>query len=124
MKEKKRISARRVRRAHSVRARLRHPGVGSRPRLSVHRTLKHISAQVIDDRTGRTLCAASSTAKALAAELTGKTKSERAAVIGREIAKRAREAGVEAVLFDRGKTRYHGRVKALAEAARAGGLSF
>ncbi len=122
MKEKKRIAVRRQRRAHSVRARLSRSA--ARPRLSVHRTLKHISAQVVDDTTGRTLCAASSTAKALSAELSGKTKSERAAVIGREIARAAREAGVEAVRFDRGKARYHGRVKALADAARAGGLSF
>lgn len=68
--------------------------------------------------------AASSTAKALAGDLSGKTKSERAAVIGREIARKALAAGVQAVVFDRGAARYHGRVKALAEAAREGGLKF
>lgn len=95
-----------------------------RPRLSVHRTLKHISAQVIDDGEGRTLAAVSSTSKALADSLNGKNKTERATVIGAEIARLAKEAGVETVAFDRGYSKYHGRVKALAEAAREGGLQF
>jgi large subunit ribosomal protein L18 len=95
-----------------------------RLRLSVHRTLKHISAQVIDDGEGRTLAAVSSTSKALADSLNGKTKTERATVIGAEIARLAKEAGVETVAFDRGYSKYHGRVKALAEAAREGGLQF
>ena|SRR5688572_9306944 len=113
---------RRERRQLSVRANIRRTAVV--PRLSVFRSLKHISAQVIDDRTGRTLAAATSTTKALAGELTGKTKTQRAAIVGAELARRAREAGVTAVVFDRGFTRYHGRVKALADAARAGGLQF
>jgi large subunit ribosomal protein L18 len=122
MNEKKRISAGKARRKFHVRAMLgRNHG---RPRLSVHRSSKHISAQVIDDAAGRTLAAASSTAKSLAGDLGGKTKSERAAVVGREIARKALAAGVEAVVFDRGAARYHGRVKALAEAAREGGLKF
>ena len=115
-------SARRRRRTLRVRATLRR--TASLPRLSVFRSLKHISAQVIDDATGRTLCAASSTARSMASELTGKTKTERAARIGAEIARKAREAGVEAVVFDRGACRFHGRVKALADAAREGGLKF
>lgn len=94
------------------------------PRLSVHRSTKHISAQVIDDKTGRTLAAATSTAKSFAGALGGKTKSQRAALIGSEVAKRALAAGVSAVVFDRGPCRYHGRVKALAEAAREAGLKF
>ena len=122
MKETKRISVRRKRRKNSVRSKLRR--TASDPRLSVHRSCKHISAQVIDDRTGRTLCAVTSTAKTLASELAGKTKSERAAVVGREIARKARDAGMEKVVFDRGGARYHGRLKALAEAAREGGLKF
>jgi len=95
-----------------------------RPRLSVHRTLKHISAQVIDDGEGRTLAAVSSTSKALSDALSGKNKTERASVIGAEIARLAKEAGVESVSFDRGYSKYHGRVKALADAAREGGLQF
>jgi len=122
MKEVKRIAVGRERRRNRVRAALRR--TADRPRLSVHRSCKHISAQVIDDRTGRTLCAVSSTAKALSAELSGKTKTERAAVIGREIARKAREVGLEAVVFDRGAARFTGRVKALAAAAREGGLNF
>jgi len=122
MKETKRIAVRRERRRKSVRANLRR--TADRPRLSVHRSCKHISAQVIDDRTGRTLCVVTTTGKALGDELAGKTKTERAAVVGREIARKAIEAGVEAVVFDRGATRYTGRVRALAEAAREGGLKF
>jgi len=122
MKETKRIAVRRERRRKSVRAKLRR--TADRPRLSVHRSCKHISAQLIDDVRGHTLCSATSTARALAGELTGKTKTERAALIGREIARMAREAGVEEVVFDRGSTRFTGRVRALAEAAREGGLKF
>src|SRR5688572_27698952 len=113
---------RRLRRQLSVRRHLATTGSGVR--LSVHRSLKHIYAQVIDDQSGRTLCAAATTSKTLAGELGGKTKSERAAIVGREIARKAKEAGVEAVVFDRGSAKYHGRVKALAEAAREGGLKF
>jgi large subunit ribosomal protein L18 len=113
---------RKARRTMSTRATLRR--TASVPRLSVHRTLKHISAQVIDDRSGRTVAAATTTAKELADKLGGKTKTQRAAVIGAEIARRAQEAGVAQVVFDRGPARYHGRVKALAEAAREGGLKF
>jgi large subunit ribosomal protein L18 len=115
-------NTRKKRRALHVRNRLRRES-GS-PRLSVHRTSKHISAQVIDDKQGRTLCAVSSTAKGLGDALAGKTKSQRASVIGAEIARLAKEAGVEQVVFDRGAFPYHGRVKALAEAAREGGLKF
>ena len=113
---------RRKRRTASLRTRLRL--TTTRPRLSVHRTLKHISAQIIDDRAGRTLAAVSSTSKALSNSLAGKTKTERASVIGIEIARLAKQAGVETVAFDRGYSHYHGRVKALADAAREGGLKF
>lgn len=94
------------------------------PRLSVTRSLKHISVQVIDDRAGRTLAAVSTTAKSVASELAGKTKTERAKWVGAEIARKAKDAGVEAVVFDRGPSKYHGRVKALADAAREAGLRF
>ncbi len=110
------------RRAMAVRARLKRDS--SLPRLSVSRSLKHIAAQVIDDSTGRTIAHATTTAKSLGDQLKGKTKTQRAAIIGSEIARKAREAGLQAVVFDRGGTRYHGRVKALADAARAGGLKF
>lgn len=113
---------RKKRRALHVRNRLRREA--SAPRLSVHRTSKHISVQVIDDVQGKTLCAVSSTAKALGESLAGKTKSQRATVIGAEIARLAKDAGVETVVFDRGAFPYHGRVKALADAAREGGLKF
>ncbi len=121
MKSSKQAQNRRTRRKMSVRSRLGKP---IRPRLSVNRSLKHISAQVIDDATGRTLCAATSTSKTLAAGLEGKDKTARAAFIGTEIARKALEQGVQAVIFDRGSCRYHGRVKALANAAREGGLDF
>jgi large subunit ribosomal protein L18 len=95
-----------------------------RPRLSVHRTNKQIYAQIIDDVKGVTLAAASS----LEGDLRGSIKSganvEAAAAIGKAIAERAAKAGVTEVVFDRGAYIYHGRVKALAEAAREGGLSF
>lgn len=113
---------RRERRSLATRARLRRDS--GLPRLSVSRSLKHISAQVIDDTSGKTLAHATSTSKELVASLAGKTKTQRASVIGSEIARRAREAGIEKVVFDRGHTRYHGRVKALADAAREGGLKF
>ena len=112
----------RKRRSNHVRRRIRLEG--DRPRLCVHRSLKHISAQVIDDRTGRTLAAVTSTSKAMTSELAGKNKTEKAAIIGAEIARRAKDAGVETVVFDRGSSKYHGRVKSLADAAREGGLKF
>ena len=94
------------------------------PRLSVNRTTKHMHVQVIDDVAGKTLASATTTAKSLQGELGGKTKSEKAAIIGRQIAEKAKAAGVEQVVFDRGCSKYHGRVKALADAAREGGLKF
>jgi large subunit ribosomal protein L18 len=113
---------RRTRRKLSVRTHIRR--TADRPRLSVHRSSKHIYAQVIDDTTGRTLAAASSTSKSFLADTAGKSKTERAAAVGAELARRAKEAGVATVVFDRGCNAFHGRVKALAEAARQGGLVF
>jgi len=113
---------RRARRTKRVRTQLRR--VSDLPRLSVHRSLKHISAQIIDDVGGRTLAHVTTTGKGIAAELRGKTKTQRAAAIGAEIARQAKEKGIEAVVFDRGFARFHGRVKALADAAREGGLRF
>lgn len=113
---------RRERRALRVRSKLR--STSSAPRLSVTRSLKHIQAQIIDDATGRTIAHVSTTSKALVSDLKGKKKTERAAYVGGEIARRAKTLGVEQVVFDRGAAKYHGRIKALADAARAGGLKF
>ncbi len=110
------------RRKLSTRRRLQ--STPERPRLSVHRTSKHIYAQVIDDLSGKTLAGCGSTAAGFGGDLEGKSKTERAEFIGQEIARRALAAGVSSVVFDRGPFKYHGRVKALADAAREGGLSF
>jgi large subunit ribosomal protein L18 len=104
------------------RLRLRLAGDATRPRLAVFRSLKHISAQVIDDRSGRTLAAATSLEQEMRAA-TG-TKSDDAATVGRLLAERAKAAGVKQVVFDRAGYRYHGRIKSLADAARAAGLEF
>jgi len=96
-----------------------------RPRLSVHRSAKNIYAQVIDDAAGRTLVAASTLEKELVERLDAEAdKSAQAAAVGKLVAERALAAGVTAVVFDRGSFIYHGRVKALAEAAREAGLNF
>jgi large subunit ribosomal protein L18 len=96
---------------------------GDRPRLSVHRSSKHIYAQIIDDAKGHTVAAASTLEKDLKARKTG-ADTAAAAAVGKLLAERAVKAGVKEVVFDRGAYIYHGRVKALAEAAREGGLSF
>ncbi len=104
------------------RIRLRLEGVAGRPRLAVFRSLKHISAQVIDDASGRTLVAATSLEKELRSATGSKT--DDAAAVGRLLAQRAKAAGVERVVFDRAGFRYHGRIKSLADAARDAGLQF
>ncbi len=113
----------RDRRRQRLRYQLRQKSVG-RPRLSVFRSGKNIYAQVIDDAAGRTLAAASTLDASLRGELrTGADKSA-ASAVGKLVAERALAAGIKEVVFDRGSYLYHGRVKALAEAAREGGLSF
>jgi large subunit ribosomal protein L18 len=97
---------------------------GDRPRLSIHRSSKHIYAQIIDDAKGHTVAAASTLEKDLKGGLKTGADVAAAAAIGKLIAKRASKAGVKEVVFDRGPYIYHGRVKALAEAAREAGLSF
>jgi large subunit ribosomal protein L18 len=99
-------------------------GTSDRPRLSVFRSLNHVYAQIVDDGSGKTLACASSRDADIKSELQGKSKTERAGVVGGLIARRAAEKGVVAVVFDRGGRRYHGRVKALADAAREAGLRF
>ncbi len=97
---------------------------GGRPRLSVFRSGKHIYAQVIDDKQGRTVAAASSIEKTMREGLKTGADKDAATAVGKLVAERALAAGVTEVVFDRGPYIYHGRVKALAEAAREGGLSF
>jgi len=99
-------------------------GTSERPRLCVFRSLEHIYVQIIDDSQGRTLAAASTLDADVRKELNGKNKTERAKVVGKAIARRAVEAGIKQVVFDRGGYLYHGRVQALADAAREGGLEF
>ena len=111
-----------ARRAQRNRTRLRQVGQG-RARLSVHRSDKHISAQVIDDANGVTLAAASTLEKVDGARAKGSNK-EAAEAVGRRVAERAKAAGVTEVVFDRGGYIFHGRVKALADAARDAGLTF
>ena len=99
-------------------------GTPERPRLCVYRSLKNISAQVIDDVNGRTLVAASSLDKELKAQLAYGGNKDAAKVVGEAVAKKALAAGIEAVCFDRGGYLYHGRVKELADGAREAGLKF
>ena len=108
--------ARRLKRRRRVRAKV--VGTAERPRISVFRSNKGISAQLIDDLSGRTLVGVEWT------EFRGASKMEQAEKVGAAIAERAKAAGIERAVFDRGGYQYHGRVKALAEAAREGGLAF
>ena len=121
MNRDKKNDQRRRRRRWRVRKRV--VGTPSRPRVSVYRSLKHIYAQVIDDMSGRTLCAASSREGSLGVSGAGGNR-DAAVAVGKALAERAKEAGVDAVVFDRNGFRYHGRVRALADAAREGGLKF
>ena len=123
MADKQREKALRLqRRKWSVRNTL--SGTAERPRLSVFRSDKHIYAQVINDFDGRTLAAASSIAADVRGDLRNGGNLEAAKRVGKAIAERAKAAGVSQVAFDRGGRKYHGRVKALADAAREGGLKF
>jgi large subunit ribosomal protein L18 len=106
------------------RVRQRVMGTPQRPRLCVHRSLGHIYAQVIDDQTGRTLVSASSLDKGTRAALKGGGNVASAKIVGKSVADRALAAGIQQVVFDRGGYMYHGRVEALANAAREAGLKF
>jgi large subunit ribosomal protein L18 len=107
-----------------VRLRTHLEGGPTRPRLAIFRSLHHVYAQIIDDASGRTLAAASTTDADLRKSLKSPSGAQGAAAVGKSIAERALKSGVEAVVFDRGGFPYHGRVKALAEAARSAGLKF
>jgi len=99
-------------------------GTAERPRLSVFRSLRHIVAQVVDDTQGRTLASASTIDPEVRAQIGDLNKIGQAKVVGKMLAERAQKAGVKQVVFDRGGYRYHGRVKALADASREAGLDF
>jgi large subunit ribosomal protein L18 len=99
-------------------------GTAERPRLSVFRGLRHVFAQLVDDTTGRTLVSASSLSKEMRGSVGAKKKKDIGKAVGLLLAQKAKAAGIEAVKFDRGGYLYHGRVKALAEGAREGGLKF
>jgi large subunit ribosomal protein L18 len=101
-----------------LRVRKKVAGTAERPRLVIFRSLKHITAQIVDDTSGRTLMTVSST------DLTSGKKTEKSAEVGKRIAARAKDAGITKVVFDRAGYKYHGRVKAVADGAREGGLEF
>ncbi len=122
MKGTKTARAARLRRHTRVRKKVE--GTAPAPRLAVFRSLSHIYAQVIDDAAGHTLVAASDLEPDIRGKLGGKNKTQKAEVVGSLLAERAKGKGVARVVFDRGGFKYHGRVKALAEAARKGGLQF
>lgn len=108
-------------RRHS-RIRRKISGTAERPRLNIYRSLDHIYAQVIDDVAGHTIASASTLDKEVAQQVSGKKKREQATIVGKIVAQRALDAGVKEVVFDRGGYLYQGRVKALADGAREGGL--
>jgi large subunit ribosomal protein L18 len=112
----------RLRRHRRVRAKL--SGTAERPRLNVFRSSANIYAQVIDDASGHTLASASTLDQEVLAQVAGKTKTEAAKIVGAVVAARAKAAGISRVVFDRGGYRYFGRVSALADGAREGGLEF
>ena len=117
------LDTRAARQRRHRRIRVTLSGTTARPRLSVFRSLQHIYAQVIDDTSGTTLVAASTNEPTTRGSMSG-SKSERAKAVGKTIAERAKDKGISAVVFDRGGYMYHGRVKALADAAREAGLEF
>lgn len=118
--EERRIA--RLRRHERVRKHV--SGTPERPRLNVFRSLRHISAQVIDDTRGATLVAASTVEPEIRGRVAGMKKTEQAQVVGQILAERALARGIKQVVFDRGGYMYHGRVKSLADGARSGGLEF
>ena len=120
MAEIKNARLQRIQRHKRVRRKL--SGNAERPRLAVFRSLRHVYAQVIDDSQGRTLTAASSVESEVRSQAAGKSKAEVSKIVGALVARRAKGAGIDKVVFDRGGYKYHGRVKALADSARQEGL--
>lgn len=122
MESTKTVRKARMRRHVRVRKRVR--GTPERPRLTVFRSLKNISAQIVDDSGGKTVCSASSLSKEVSSRGLSGPKIELSREVGRSIAEKAQKKGIKKVVFDKGGYRFHGRVKALAEAARKAGLEF
>ena len=122
MAKKKTRSVARVRRHHRVRKHI--SGTAERPRLNVFRSLSEVYVQVIDDDAGHTLVSASTIDNELRSKMDGLTKTEQAKQVGLAVAERAKDKGIKKVVFDRGGYRYIGRIKALADGAREGGLQF
>ena len=118
------VTVRQARNRRHRRVRARITGMALRPRLCAFRSLSHIYAQVIDDAKGHTLVSASTLEPEIKSEAQGKAKTVEAGMVGSLVAKRALEKGIKQVVFDRGGYKYHGRVKAVAEAARQAGLKF
>jgi len=119
-----RTDTRLARKRRHVRVRAKVSGTATRPRLCVFRSLNHIYAQVVDDSSGHTLVSASSLDTEIRDKITGKRKTESAELVGSLVAQRILNKGIKQIAFDRGGYKYHGRVKALAEAARKAGLDF
>ncbi len=113
-----------ARKRRHMRVRRKVSGTAARPRLNVYRSLKNVNVQLIDDQAGHTLVSASTLEADLKEVLADKLKVEQAKEIGKIVAERAKAAGIERVVFDRGGYRYHGRVKAVADGSREGGLVF
>ena len=120
----KKVNKNEVRKAKHTRIRYTLSGTADMPRLNVYRSINEISAQIINDKEGRTLCSASSQEKALQKTLAGKTKVEKALEVGKVLAERALKLGIKKVVFDRSGYAYTGRVKSLADGARSAGLEF
>ena len=120
----KKVNKNEVRKAKHTRIRYTLSGTADMPRLNVYRSINEISAQLINDKEGRTLCSASSQEKALESALAGKTKVEKALEVGKVLGERAKKLGITKVVFDRSGYAYTGRVKSLADGARSAGLEF
>ena len=120
----KKINKNEVRKAKHTRIRYTLSGTADMPRLNVYRSINEISAQIINDKEGKTLCSVSSREKALESALAGKTKVEKALEVGKVLGERALKLGIKKVVFDRSGYAYTGRVKSLADGARSAGLEF
>ena len=120
----KKVNKNEVRKAKHTRIRYTLSGTADMPRLNIYRSINEISAQIINDKEGRTLCSASTQEKALQKALAGKTKVEKANELGKVIGERALKLGIKKVVFDRSGYAYTGRVKSLADGARSAGLEF
>lgn len=122
MDKNKAKSQRRARIKRRIRSTIR--GTAEQPRLTVYKSNKHVYAQLVDDRSGHTLAASSTLSDDIAGKIGDKSRVEAAGIVGADLADKARESGIEEVVFDRSGYRYHGIVQSLAEGAREGGLKF